>query len=205
MNPFEKFSDKYDAWFEKNKDIYKAELDLISQLLPSSSKSILEVGVGTGRFASPLGIEYGVEPSEQMAVLSKQRNIKVIRATAESLPFRDNSFDCILMVTAICFFDNILKAFKEAFRVLTPTGNIIVGFIDLNSEIGQQYNKRKSSSVFYKDATFLTVIEVREYLEKAGFNSFAFKQTICRNDLNIYDGTRQGAFIGIQGKKTIRR
>jgi hypothetical protein len=34
IEPFEKHSDTYDEWFEKNRDLYEAELKLIRQLIP---------------------------------------------------------------------------------------------------------------------------------------------------------------------------
>jgi ubiquinone/menaquinone biosynthesis C-methylase UbiE len=36
----------------------------------------LEIGVGTGRFAKILGMEYGIDPSERMLSIAKERGIK---------------------------------------------------------------------------------------------------------------------------------
>ena len=63
---FEKHSEAYDDWFDKNRDIYEAELKVVRQLLPVGNVQGMEVGVGSGKFAEPLGIKIGLEPSEQM-------------------------------------------------------------------------------------------------------------------------------------------
>lgn len=105
--PFERYSDHYDDWFRKNPDAYKSELDLIRGLLHLPGARGLEVGAATGKFAGPLGIEIGVEPSGQMAQKAAKRGIQVVRGVAENLPFADAAFDFVLMVTTICFVDDI--------------------------------------------------------------------------------------------------
>lgn len=59
------------------------------------------------------------------------------------------------MVTVICFLDDVLQAFKEAYRVLKPGGYILVGFIDKESVLGRQYMEKREKSLFYQDAVFL--------------------------------------------------
>ncbi|MFH1940487.1 MAG: class I SAM-dependent methyltransferase [bacterium] len=203
IEPFEKYSDAYEEWFENNPDKYEAELEAICQLLPSSEVKGLEVGVGSGRFAVPLGIKIGVEPSEQMAIKAEKRGIRVFRNIAENLPFTDTEFDFVLMVTTICFFDDVEKAFKEAFRVLKPKGCIIVGFVDKESELGSQYNSNRSKSKFYRDAVFFSVQEVLKYLKNAGFKEVTIRQTLIPGKVPgiILDGFGKGAFVVIKSMK----
>ena len=89
--PFEEYADRYDGWFAGNRSVYQAELQAVRSLLPPH-ESAVEIGVGTGRFAAPLGVRIGVEPSTAMAVIARQRGIQVVRAVAEKLPFRDEAF-----------------------------------------------------------------------------------------------------------------
>ena len=91
IGPFEKYSDRYDEWFETHSDIYHAELEAIRQLMPFPQGKGLEVGVGSGKFAIPLGIKIGVEPSENMAVKAEKQGIQVFRHVAEKLQFPDPS------------------------------------------------------------------------------------------------------------------
>ena len=130
--PFDEYASQYEDWFERNKFIYESELLAIREQLPESGEGI-EIGVGSGRFAAPLGIQLGVEPSSQMRKIANQRGIEVIDGVAEDLPFNNAQFDFALMVTTICFLDDIEAAFKEAFRLLKPGGLFIIGFIDKDS------------------------------------------------------------------------
>jgi len=64
IESFEVYSQEYDNWFVRNKDIYHAEINAIKQVIPKNKKGV-EIGIGTGRFALPLGIKIGVEPSKK--------------------------------------------------------------------------------------------------------------------------------------------
>ena len=46
----------------------------------------LEIGVVTGRFAKILGMEYGIDPSERMLSIAKERGIKTSVGRGEDLP-----------------------------------------------------------------------------------------------------------------------
>jgi len=203
---FENYSQKYDEWFDKNGSIYELELQAVKGLLPESENGI-EIGVGSGRFAVRLGIKLGLDPSKKMGKIAEKRGIKFIEGVAESLPFHDSCFDFVLMITTICFLDNISKAFKEAYRVLKPGGYLIVGFINAESPMGKMYEKNKNESTFYKDATFYSVKEVVSYMEKAHFIDFSFKQAVFQvgeelKDIgSVKDGYGEGSFVVVRGKK----
>lgn len=204
--PFEKYAGQYEDWFEKNRFAYESELRAIRAQIPESGDCI-EIGVGSGRFASPLGIKLGVEPSKKMREVAEQRGIKALDGVAEALPFNDSVFDCALMVTTICFLDDIEGAFKEAYRVLKSGGFLIIGFVDRDSVIGRQYQRQKEKSVFYRIATFYSVDEVIVYLRKAGFRDFHFSQTIFHSLSEmeciepVKEGYGEGSFVVIKAMK----
>ena len=118
-NAFDQYTLEYDNWFEKHSNLYQAELLAIKQAVPKNKIGI-EIGVGTGRFAEPLNIKCGVEPSEGMAQIAKQRGVKIINAVAENLPIENQSYDFATMVTTVCFLTDIPKAFAEVHRILKP-------------------------------------------------------------------------------------
>jgi ubiquinone/menaquinone biosynthesis C-methylase UbiE len=200
---FEKYSSDYDKWFDDHSDLYEAELEAIRQLVPATGIEGMEVGVGTGRFAAPLGIKIGVEPSENMANKARSRGIEVHSGIAEELPFPDERFDFVLMVTTICFIDDVAKSLGEIFRVLKSGGFIIVGFVDRDSELGQRYSERRESSRFYKEATFYSTPEVLEQLEGSGFFITNILQTLIPGEATatITEGFGKGAFVVIKGIK----
>lgn len=203
IEPFEKYSSAYDMWFEKNRKKYEAELEVIRQLISNPKLKGLEVGVGSGKFAAPLGIKIGIEPSKKMAIKAKKKHIKVYKGVAEKLPFSNNSFDFVLMVTTICFVDDILKTFKEVYRVLKPRGYIVVGFVDKESELGKKYLKEKEKSRFYKEATFFSTQEVLKYLKDAGFKPTEIKQTLIptKPAKIVLSGFGKGSFVAIKAVK----
>jgi ubiquinone/menaquinone biosynthesis C-methylase UbiE len=167
----------------------------------------LEVGVGTGRFASPLGIRIGVEPAKAMAEIAQRRGIKVYRTNAENLPFDNESFDFILMVTTICFLENPKQALKEAIRVLIPGGHIIIGMIDRDSFLGRLYESRKKESLFYRNAIFYSVKEVLNWLKEIKYTHIQVCQTLFRNPEEmtaiepVKDGYGEGGFVVISARR----
>jgi len=204
IDAFENYSDAYDDWFDKNHEAYAAELEAVGQLLSSGDTNGLEVGVGSGKFAVPLGIKIGVEPSAQMAAKAKKLGIEVHPGVAESLPFFADQFDFVLMVTTICFVDDIVKSFQEALRVIVPGGSIVVGFVDVESELGQKYLQNRHKSRFYQQATFFSTRQVLDYLQIAGFGQTEVKQTLLPGDTEqtVLNGFGDGAFVVIKAMKS---
>lgn len=204
--PFEKYAEDYDAWFEKYRWVYLSELEAVKKLVPEEGKR-LEVGVGTGRFAHLLGVEFGVEPAEKMGLIARKRGIKVVRARGEELPFKDNSFDCVLLVVTLCFVDEPQKVLKEAKRVLVPGGTLIAGIVDKDSFLGRMYEKKKEKSRFYRYARFYSAREVIEMFEREGFENIRVYQTVFHPPEEVKGieparkGYGEGGFVVIGGLK----
>lgn len=204
IEPFEKYALQYEDWFKRHALAYESEMEAIRSALPKSSNG-LEVGVGSGRFAQPLGIRLGVEPSPRMRIIAQQRGIEVMDGVAESLSFGDGMFDFVLMVAAICYFDDVEKAFKEARRVLKDNGSLVIGFIERDSPIGQAM--RKEPSEFYSIAKFHSVIEVEAKLHNVGFNWIYYSQTLFKglDEITeiepVKEGFGEGSFVVVKAVK----
>jgi len=177
IEPFEKYTEQYEDWFVKNRFVYESELKAIREQLPKTEKGI-EIGVGTGQFGAPLGIKIGIEPSRKMGKIARQRGMWVIEAIAENLPLKDSLFDFALMVTTICFLDDIEAAFKGVYRILKEKGCFIIGFVDKNSPLDELYQKRKANLPKPLLNANLPVIETKEQITQAiqqnqvGFQSY---------------------------------
>lgn len=210
VESFEKNVDRYEAWFDRNRAAYESELEALRALLPKSGEG-LEVGVGTGRFAAPLGLRVGVDPSKAMGKLAMERGIEVRFGVGEDLPCEDSSFDFVLLVTTICFLDDVPAALGEAYRVLKSGGCILVGLIDSESSLGKVYEKRKQDNEFYQNATFLSVDEVVHHLKQVGFRDFVFRQTIFQNPTEMKEadpvrsGYGEGSFVVVRATKPLKR
>ena len=206
IEPFEQHYIEYENWFEKNKFAYQSELAAIREFIPGHIRGI-EIGIGSGRFAAPLGIEIGIDPSPKMREIAKSYGLEVYGAVAEALPFSDGAFDFALMTTTICFLDDVETALKEAYRIIKPAGSLIIGFIDKDSLLGKLYQQHKKESVFYSVATFYSVNEIIFQLDKVGFSHFNFVQTIYHNLTEISDiepikaGYGEGSFVVVAAAK----
>jgi SAM-dependent methyltransferase len=204
--PFDEHAIRYDEWFDRHPFVYDAELRAVRKALPGRGRG-LEIGVGSGRFAVPLGIGTGVEPSEKMRALARTRGIDTVDGTAERLPFADGTFDFALFVTTICFLDDVAAACRETHRVLKKGGSIIVGFAEKHSRLGRAYAKKRAESLFYREAEFRSREEVVSSLEAAGFRRFGFFQTLfgpleqVTADEPVRRGYGEGSFLVIKARK----
>ncbi len=192
---FDQYALEYDEWFDRHANMYQSELLALKEAIPKN-KTGIEIGAGTGRFAQPLNIKCGVEPSAEMAQIAKQRGVKIISAFAEALPIDDQSYDFATMVTTVCFLENIPKAFSEVYRILKPKGEFIIGLIDRNSALGRKYEQQKGENKFYKDAHFHSTEEITELLKQSGFKSFAYWQTLEEADKNKVESPKTGYGVG---------
>ena len=204
--PFDQYAGEYEDWFVINKYAFQSELNAIKKALPDNG-DIIEVGIGSGIFAAPLGIKEGVDPSESMREKAKKRGIRVMDAVAENLPYDDKSKDAVLMVTTICFVDDIYKSFQEVHRVLKDDGHFIIGFVDKNSPVGKFYLEQKDENVFYEDAVFFGTEELYEMLKDTGFKIKNTYQTVfgkieeINKVQNVLIGYGHGSFVVIKAQK----
>ena len=201
---FEKYSKRYDAWYDRNKFAYLSELRALRNAVPEYGKG-LEVGVGTGRFAYPLGISIGIDPSYDLIKIASLRGVTARWVFGEDIPFLSNSFDYAAIIVALSFVNDPLKVLKEIRRVLKSSGRIIVGMVDKDSFLGELYQSKESA--FYKEANLFTVREVTSFLKHTGFGQFFYYQTIFKPP-NIMDsveeplsGFGKGAFVVISAQK----
>jgi len=207
IKAFEKYAKEYDLWFKKNRPSFVSELLLMKRLVPNTGKG-LEIGVGTGRFSSGLGIKIGIDPAFDMLLMAKKRGIRVFNAKAEDLPFKDNSFDFVVMITVLSFLPSPLNALKEARRVIKNKGHIIIGMINKESALGRLYESKKAKSRFYKHARFYSVEVVLSWFKELRFNILSTYQTIFQEPEllvrpePIKRGYKEGGFVGILARKS---
>lgn len=205
--PFEEHYNQYEQWFEKNRYAYESELHAVQHFIPLSGEGV-EIGIGSGKFAAPLGIRRGIEPSQAMLSLAEERGLIVYDARAEDLPFENERFDFALMVTTICFVDDAPQSIREIHRILKPDGTVIIGFVDSESPLGKTYEKHKEKNVFYRDAVFYSTEEVLKLLRENGFGKPEMVQTVF-GDLSQIDmaqdfteGHGEGGFVVVKAAKT---
>lgn len=206
MNVFETEVERYERWFENHPGAYQSEVAAVRAALPTSGRG-LEIGTGTGRFSLPFGIVDGVEPAAAMRRVAEGHGLTVLDAKAENLPFPDCSFDFALMVTTICFVDDADLACREARRILKPGGELLIGLVDADSELGKRYEAHKSESPFYRDARFFSVSELTEIMANAGFENFSYHQTLFQPLENpealepVEEGFGRGGFVVVSGRR----
>ena len=133
---FDKVASKYDIMndiMSLGAHRYWKEL-LIDWLSPEKEMHIIDVAGGTGdvarRFLKRIkgkGKATVCDPNEFMVEEGKKNHtfkdkIEWIVASAEDLPFKENTFDAYLVSFGVRNFSNIEKSLGEAYRVLKPGG-----------------------------------------------------------------------------------
>jgi SAM-dependent methyltransferase len=202
---FDRSALEYDRWFDRHEAAFRSELLALQPFLLKGVEG-LEIGIGTGRFAAELGIGHGVEPAPGMAAMARERGVEVKEGVAEELPYPDERFDQVLMVTVDCFLDDTEAAYSEAYRVLRPGGRIVIGQIDREGIIAQKYESKKAPDNAYWYARFHTPDETAKTLRKAGFDEFEYARTLrdpdpeTQEDPGLSDG--EGGFVVIKAIKT---
>ena len=88
------------------------------------ARTVLNVGAGTGSYEPPDRHVLAVEPSALMRSQRRPDAAPCLAASAEHLPFADNSFDAVVSVLTHTDFDDPEAAFVEAARVLRRGGRL---------------------------------------------------------------------------------
>lgn len=110
-------------------------------LMARATGRVLELGVGTGSNLAfyPPGVSDVVGIDPHGAVLDRairtvaeleadglDYRIRLQRADAARLPYRDASFDTVVAFLTLCTIPDFERAAREAYRVLKPDGRLLV-------------------------------------------------------------------------------
>tara|TARA_Y100001980_G_C14424582_1_gene214669 strand:- start:161 stop:790 length:630 start_codon:yes stop_codon:yes gene_type:complete len=111
--------------------------DLLNMMNPSSNQKLVDVACGTGDIAKLFLKNVNknaeitcVDPNQGMLNKGKEKlrnfkNLNWVAASAEKLPFKDNSFEFYTISFGLRNTKNLNKTLKEAFRVLKPGGRFL--------------------------------------------------------------------------------
>ncbi len=137
MADFDRVAGVYDATRSLRPEVMRKVIGGLSQYL-SEVESLLDVGVGTGRYADPLrrrGFNVvGVDVSRQMVARAKEKGVQnLFFADAAKLPFTNRSFDAALTVHFIHIVDDWAVVLSEIGRVARKQ---LVSVVEHSSTLG---------------------------------------------------------------------
>lgn len=132
-----------DKYYDRAAKLYNAFLTLfplwkkwISSVMPHiRGDKILEVSFGPGYLLEKCASLYechGIDFNQAMVELAgkrlERRNLRVrlVQGNVESLPYDNNSFDCLINTMAFTGYPDGRKAMGEMIRVLKPGGRLLL-------------------------------------------------------------------------------
>jgi len=166
----------YNDWFssEPGQTAAAIEKDLLQRLwAPSMPQTVLEVGCGTGLFLEWFGggghQVTGLEPSPYMLNVARRRlpqRVALDRGYAEDLPYEDNAFDTVALITTLEFVNDPYRAIEEALRVARR--HVLLGILNKYSIATWQHCLRRLwKPSIYSHARFFSVFQLRHMVTKA--------------------------------------
>ena len=133
---------------------------LIRSLRLKKGSQVLDLGCGTGvlfphilKSIGDKGRLFGLDFSPKMLMEAKRKsqnkNIILICAPAEKLPFIPESFDYVIAFASFPHFENKAKALKEISRVLKKGGKLFIAHLLGRKELKEHH--RLSGSLVCRD------------------------------------------------------
>lgn len=136
---FDPWPQKYESWFTTplGKLVLEYEKKLVLEMVPPvSGEMLLDAGCGTGIFTSfyrAAGSRItGLDLSLPMLnyCRGKLPDAGLLQGNMLELPFKNESFDTVISVTALEFIENAASAVDELFRVTRPGGRVLVATLN---------------------------------------------------------------------------
>jgi len=137
-------------WDRLRREIYGQEFEreALTALLPSSFV-VADLGCGTGTVSAALAPHVarviGVDQSLSMLRAAKKRtagsrNVELRQGSLEALPLESSAVDGCLMILALAYVAEPLRALREAGRILRPGGRLVV--VDLLSHDRDEFRRQ---------------------------------------------------------------
>jgi len=205
-NPFEDcgLASGYEAWYAgRGQRDDRMEKQLLAALLADlpRGRTLLEVGCGTGHFTrwfAKQGIQsVGLDVSMVMlAEASKRNGLHFVMGDALALPFADQSFDLVALVTTLEFVSGPQRVLEEAIRVARR--GLLLGV--LNRLSLRAFRRRLLSKPPWNSARFFSVRELKRLVRESAGERLACVR--WRTTLWPLPGVRSlplpwGGFIGM--------
>lgn len=137
----------------------RALFALLDRTLPRRDLEILDVGCGAGnmihhlgRYGPVLGIDNNPKPLK----IAHQRGYEARLASAEEMPFPDQSFDLVAALDVIEHCEDDLLVLRQCYRVCAPGGFLVAtvpafGWLwSANDEINKHYRRYTKSELHEK-------------------------------------------------------
>jgi len=168
---------EYDSWYDDSL-LFAIELAAL-RTLPPLPRPSLEIGVGPGRFARELGIDFGLDPALPPLRIAAQRRISPVAGTGEAIPLKSGCLGGIVLLFTLCFLVDPYQTLAECHRVLSDEGVLMVGMIPADSSWGRMLRqKKRNRHPFYRAAEFRSARQTAELLNQAGFTVTDSRSTL---------------------------
>jgi ubiquinone/menaquinone biosynthesis C-methylase UbiE len=165
----------YDQWLQTPTGLYidAREKNLILDLVsPRAGERLLDVGCGTGDHLFLYHTKgchvTGIDPSPYMLDIARQKlgaSADLHLGSAEDLPFSDNEFDVVTLMTSLEFTADPQTALSEAIRVCR--GRVFLGVLNKYSLIAIQRRIAGLSRVsIYSHARFYSIFELTQMIRR---------------------------------------
>lgn len=117
---FDRLAPLYDAI---NARLYKPEW--LAKVRAAMQGRVLDVGVGTGFTTGHLSDAVGIDVSSEMLRRARYRGY-LLRANFVRPPFRDASFDTVVLAGSFYYLPNPKEGMAVAARLLRPGGTVVI-------------------------------------------------------------------------------
>jgi ubiquinone/menaquinone biosynthesis C-methylase UbiE len=177
MNPFvdPALAAGYETWYQtaglRADQLEKALLMWLLSRFPSAV-TLLEVGCGSGHFTRWFGEKTlqatGLDISLPMlSEAVRLDSMPYILGDALALPFPDNAFDLVTLVTTMEFVSEPILVLEEALRVARQ--GLILGILNRQSFLGRSL--RRAGGPVWEAARFFTPAEMGQLVHRAARRS----------------------------------
>ncbi len=216
---FDDRATQYEFWYQTPQGQYADTLEkklFLKLVQPKSGQSVLDVGCGTGRnlsFFKELELrEAGIDASKPMLDIASKKlgtDAELYWGHADELPFDNDSFDIVTLITVLEFVADPTEVLKEADRV--ARAQIYLGILNKISLLAiNRRIKGKFRDSIYNQAKFYSIWEIEAMVRRAIgkvplewqstlFFPLSWHKYIHRLDrLMPYANNPFGAFLGVK-------
>jgi ubiquinone/menaquinone biosynthesis C-methylase UbiE len=161
----------YEQWYAgPGRRADRLEKELLTQLLSKFplAQSLLDVGCGTGHFTRWFPqrglVATGLDASQPMIAEAKQiGGATFLEGDALLLPFSDQEFDLVSLITSLEFVESPQRAIAEAARVAQR--GLLLGVLNRKSLLA--VSRRHSGKPIWQAAKFFSVGQLASIVKRA--------------------------------------